>query len=214
MNGYLSRLGGAVLVVGALLGCAVLVGLELTHSDRPTADPTVIALGWADMVVGLLVLLSLPVVAGRVATGSHLLGTFGFAGLVMGFLGFDIILGFERAVDSPYLVTHHVDISQGPPIGMLIVLLIGGFAKIIGGILFGVAAWRSRAVSRIAAGLILASSVIFASGLIPHMTEFVDVAAGVMILVGFAVCGLELLGIWPASQPEKSAPQFSSAARI
>ncbi len=213
MNGYLSRLGGAVLVAGSVLGCAVLVGLALTPSDHPTANPTVITLGWADMVVGLLVLLSLPVVAGRVASGSHFLGAFGFAGLVIGFLGFDIILGFVRAVDTPYLVTHHVDVSQGPPIGMLIVLLVGGFAKIIGGILFGVAAWRSRAVSRVAAGLILASSVIFASGLIPHMTEFVDVVAGVMILVGLAVCGLELLGIWPASQPENAAPQLSSAAR-
>jgi hypothetical protein len=213
MNGYLSRLGGAVLVVGALLGCAVLVGLELTHSDRPTADPTVIALGWADMVVGLLVLLSLPVVAGRVASGSHLLGVIGFAGLAMGFLAFDVILGFERAVDSPYLVTHHVDISQGPPIGMLIVLLVGGFAKIIGGILFGIAALRSQAISRVAAGLILASSVIFASGLIPHMTEFVDLVGGVMLLIGFALCGLELLGVWPAKQSESAAPQFSSAAR-
>jgi hypothetical protein len=118
-----------VLVVGALLGSAVLVGLALTHSDRPTADPTVIALGWADMVVGLLILLALPVVVGRVATGSHLLCVVGFAGLAMGFLAFDVILGFERAVDSPYLVTHHVDISQGPPLSMLIVLLVGGFAR-------------------------------------------------------------------------------------
>ncbi|GAC1474142.1 MAG: hypothetical protein PVSMB3_10670 [Candidatus Dormibacteraceae bacterium] len=213
MNGYLSRMGGAVLVAGSLLGCAVLVGLALIPSDHPTANPAVITLGWADMVVGLLVLLSLPVVAGRVAAGSHLLGALGFAGLVMGFLSFDIILGFERAVDTPYLVTHHVDISQGPPIGMLVVLLAGGFAKIIGGILFGVAAWRSRAVSRVAAGLVLASSIVFASGLIPHMPELVDVVAGVMILVGFAVCGLELLGVWPAKQPENTASQFSSAAR-
>jgi len=35
----------------------------------------------------------------------------------------------------------------------------------------------------------------------------------VMILVGFAVCGLELLGVWPAKQSESAAPQFSSAAR-
>ena len=213
MSAYVSRLGGAVLVAGALLGCAVLVGLALTHSDRPTADPAVIALGWADMVVGLLILLSLPVVVGRVAGGSHLLGVLGFAGLAMGFLAFDVILGFERAVDSPYLVTHHVDISQGPPLSMLVVLLVGGFAKIIGGIIFGIAAFRSHAVSRVAAGLILASSVIFATGLIPFVAEFVDVVSGVMLLVGFALCGLEVLGFWPANQRENAAAQFSSAAR-
>jgi hypothetical protein len=212
VNGYLSRLGGAVLVVGALLGSIVLVGLTLTHSDRPTADPTVIALGWADMVVGLLILLSLPVVVGRVATGSRVLSVIGFAGLAMGFLAFDVILGFQRAVDSPYLVTHHIDVSQGPPIGMLVVLLVGGLAKIIGGIVFGIAAFRSHAVSRVAAGLILASSLIFVSGLIPHIPELVDVVGGVMLLVGFAICGLELLGVW-ASNPEPAAAPISAAAR-
>ncbi len=214
MNGYLSRLGGAVLVVGALLGCAVQVGLALTHSDRPTADPTVVALGWADIAVGLLILLALPVVVGRVATGSHLLGVIGFAGLAMGVLAFDVILGFQRAVDSPYMVTHYVvDVSQRPPLGMRVVLLVGGFAKIIGGIVFGIAAFRSHAVSRVAAGLILAASVIFASGLIPHMPELVDVISGVMLLVGFAVCGFELLGFWASSHPENAAGQLSAAAR-
>ena len=196
MSAYVSRLGGAVLVAGALLGCVVLVGLALTHSDRPTADPAVIALGWADMVVGLLILLSLPVVVGRVASGSHLLGVIGFAGLAMGFLAFDVILGFERAVDSPYLVTHHVDISQGPPLSMLVVLLVGGFAKIIGGIVFGIAAWRSRAVSRVVAGLIIASSVIFASGLIPFIGEGADLVGGLMLLVGLGAGGLQILGVW------------------
>ena len=213
MSTYVSRLGGAVLVAGALLGSPVLVGLALTHADRPTADPTVIALGWADMVVGLLILISLPVVVGRVVAGSHVLGALGFLGLAMGFLAFDVILGFERAVDSPYMVTHNIDVSQGPPMSMLVVLFAGGFAKIIGGILFGIAAWRSRVVSRVAAGLILASSIIFASALIPHMSEYADTVAGVMLLIGFAVCGLELLGFWPASRPERPA-QIGSAASI
>jgi hypothetical protein len=202
-----------VLIIGAVLGCGVLVGLAMTHSDRPTADPTVIALGWADMVVGLLILLSLPVVVGRVAAGSHLLGVLGFAGLAMGFLAFDVILGFERAVDSPYLVTHHVDISQGPSLGTLLVLLVGGVAKIVGGIVFGVAAFRSRAVSRVAAGLILAASLTFAAGLIPFVSEFADTVSGVMLFVGFAACGLELLGFWASDHPEGTAPQLSSRAR-
>jgi hypothetical protein len=61
--------------------------------------------------------------------------------------------------------------------------------------------------------LILTSSVIFASGLIRQVSEVVDVVGGVMLLVGFAVCGLELLGLWASSHPENAAAQLSAAAR-
>lgn len=196
MEASYSRLGGGVLVAGAVLGIGVNVALTIIPSDRPTTNPTVIALGWADIVVGLLIILSLPVLVGRMAPGSRLLSVLGFALLVIGFLGFSVILGFERAVTSPYLVVQHVDLSQGPPLGSRRVLLIGGFAKIIGGIVFGIAAYRSRAVSRVAASLIIASSVIFASGLVPYVPELVDVVGGVMLLVGLGICGLQLFGVW------------------
>jgi hypothetical protein len=207
MNTSLSRLGGAVLVAGSLLGIGVNLGLTIIPSDRPTANPAVIALGWGDMVVGLLIILALPVLASRVALGSRLFGMLGFACLVIGFLAFSVILGFERAVDTPYLVTHHVDVRQGPPLGMLVVLLVGGFAKMIGGIVFGIAGFRSQAMSRIAAALIIASSVIFASGLIPFFGEIVDVVGGEMLLVGFVICGLQLLGVWAPLSTSPRAPR-------
>jgi hypothetical protein len=207
MDASYSRLGGGVLVAGAVLGIGVNVALTIIPSDRPTANPTVIALGWADILVGLLIILSLPVLVGRVAPGSRLLTALGFALLVIGFMGFSVILGFERAVTSPYLVMNHVDLSQGPPVGSRRVLVVGGFAKIIGGIVFGIAAFRSRAVSRFAAGLIIASSVIFASGLVPHFPELVDVVGGVMLLVGFGICGLQLLGVWTPVAARASAEQ-------
>jgi len=207
MRASLSRLGGAVLVVGAALGIVVDVGLSVTPSNRPTTNPTVIALGWAGMVVGLLLILALPVLISRLAVGSRLLSVIGFAGLVMAFATYFLILGLERAVDEPYLVTHHVDVSHGPPLGMLVVLLAGGFARIVGGVVFGIAALRAGAVSRVAARLIIASSVIFASGLIPHIPEFVDVVSGVMLLVGLGICGLQLLGVWAPVDSGTHAPQ-------
>jgi hypothetical protein len=203
MGASFSRLGGGVLVVGAVLGIGVNLGLMIIPSDQPTANPTVIALGWADMLVGLLIILALPVLVSRVAPGARLLSVLGFACLVVGFLGFSVILGFERAVTSPYLITHHVDLSQGPPVGSRRVLLVGGFAKIIGGIVFGIAAYRSHAVSRVAAVIMIASSVIFASGLIPRIPELVDIVGGELLLIGLGVFGLQLLGIW--------APQNTSA---
>jgi hypothetical protein len=196
MGAFFSRLGGGVLVVGALLGIGVNLGLTIIPSDRPTADPTVIALGWADMLVGLLIILALPVLVSRVAPGARLLSVIGFACLVVGFLGFSVILGFERAVTSPYLITQHVDLSGRPPLGERRVLLVGGFAKIIGGIVFGIAAYRSHAVSRVAAVIMIASSVIFASGLIPHIPEFVDIVGGEMLLIALGLFSLQLLGIW------------------
>jgi hypothetical protein len=203
MNASLSRLGGGALVVGAAAGIVVQLVLAVNPSDRPTLNPTVIAMGWSDMVVGLLLILSLPALLSRVAQGSRALSVIGFACLAIAFVAYSEILGFERAVDSPYLVAHHVDLTEGPPLGMLVILLVGGFAKIIGGVVFGVAAWRSRAVSRIAAGLIIASSIIFASGLIPFLGEVVDLIGGVMLLVGLGLCGLQLVGFWgPVSTSE------------
>jgi hypothetical protein len=207
MNASLSRLGGGGLVVGAGLGIVVQVTLAVNPSDRPTLNPTVIAMGWTDIVVGLVLILALPVLLSQVAAGSRLLSVLGYACLAMAFVAYSEILGFERAVDSPYLVAHHVDLSQGPPLGMIVILLVGGFAKIIGGILFGIAAWRSRAVSRVAAGLIIASSVIFASGLIPPIGEFADLVGGVMLLVGLGACGLQLLGVWAPATTRVPAPQ-------
>jgi hypothetical protein len=90
---------------------------------------------------------------------------------------------------------------------------VGGFAKIIGGVVFGIAAWRSRAVSRIAAGLIIASSIIFASGLIPFLGEVVDLIGGVMLLVGLGMCGLQLVGVWaPVSSSEPQSETRLGAA--
>lgn len=90
---------------------------------------------------------------------------------------------------------------------MHVVLLVGGFAKIIGGIVFGIAGFRSHGMSRIAAALIIASSVIFASGLIPFFGEIVDVVGGEMLLVGFGVCGLQLLGVWAPASTSPQAPR-------
>jgi len=205
MSTSFSRLGGAVLLIGAVLGIGVNLGLTIIPSDRPTTNPTVIALGWMDILVGLLIILALPTLVSRVALGSRVLTVLGFAGLVMGFLAFSVSLGFERAVDGPYMVMHHTDLSAGPPRGG--VLLIGGLAKIVGGVLFGIAAFRSNAVSRVAAVLIIAASAIFASGLIPHIPELVDVVSGVMLLVGFGICGLQLLGVWAPVASGTPTPQ-------
>lgn len=207
MNAYLSRLGGGALVVGAAAGIVVQLILAVNPSDKPTLNSTVVAMGWMDMVVGLVLILALPVLLSCVAAGSRILSVLGYACLAMAFVAYSEILGFERAVDSPYLVAHHVDLSQGPPLGMLVTLLVGGFAKIIGGIVFGIAAWRSRAVSRVAAGLIIASSVIFASGLIPYIGEVVDLVGGLMLLVGLGMCGLQLLGVWAPVTTHLSAPR-------
>jgi hypothetical protein len=196
MNASLSRLGGGALVVGAAAGIVVQLILAVNPSDRPTLNPTVIAMGWSDMVVGLVLILALPVLVSCVAQGSRLLSVIGFACLVMAFVAYEEILGFERAVDAPYLVSHHIDVSQGPPLGMIVVLLVGGFAKIFGGVVFGIAAWRSRAVSRVVAGLIIAGAVIFASGLIPFIGESADLVGGVMLYVGLGAGGLQLLGAW------------------
>jgi hypothetical protein len=196
MNASFSRLGGGALVVGAAAGIVVQLILAVNPSDRPTLNPTVIAMGWSDMVVGLVLILALPVLMSRVAQGSRLLSVIGFGCLVMAFVAFEEILGFERAVDTPWLVSHHVDLSQGPPLGMIVVLLVGGFAKIFGGIAFGIAAWRSRAVSRVVAGLIIAGSVVFASGLIPFVGENADLVGGVLLYFGLGAGGLQILGIW------------------
>ena len=208
MNASVARLGGGALFVGAAAAIVVQLVLAVNPSDRPTLNPTVTAMGWSDMVAGLVIILALPALVSRVAQGSQKLSLIGFTCLVIAFIAYSEILGFQRAVDSPYLVAHHVDLSQGPPLGMIVVLLVGGFAKIIGGVVFGIAAWRSRGVSRMSAGLIVASSVIFASGLIPFIGEFVDLVGGVMLLVALGMCGLELAGVWsPASshQPAQAA---------
>lgn len=210
MNASLSRIGGGALVVGAAVGIVVQVTLAANPSDKPTLNPTVIAMGWTDIAVGLVLILALPALLSRVAAGSRLMSAIGYACLVMTFVAYSEILGFERAVDSPYLVAHHVDLSQGPPLGMIIVLLVGGLAKIIGGILLGVAAWRSRAVSRAAAGIIIASSIIFASGLIPPIGEFVDLVGGLMLLVGLGMCGLQLVGLWAPATTRVAATQPDS----
>src|SRR5437899_12763263 len=148
MNASLSRLGGGALVVGAAAGTVVQVVLAVNPADRPTLNPTVIAMGWSDMVVGLLLILTLPALLSRVAQGSRALSVIGFACLAIAFVAYSEVLGFERAVDSPYLVAHHVDMNQGAPLGMLVILLVGGFARCIGGVVLGVAAWRSGTVSR------------------------------------------------------------------
>jgi hypothetical protein len=210
MNASVARLGGGALFVGAAAAIVVQLVLAVNPSDRPTLNPTVTAMGWSDMVAGLVIILALPALVSRTAQGSQKLSVIGFTCLVIAFIAYSEILGFQRAVDSPYLVAHHVDLSQGPPLGMIVILLVGGFAKIIGGVVFGIASWRSRGVARISAGLIVASSVIFASGLIPFIGEFVDLVGGVMLLVALGMCGLEMAGVWTPTTSRRPA----QAARV
>jgi hypothetical protein len=196
MSKSMSRIGAITLVVAAGVGIIVQVMLGVLASNRPTTNPGVIVAGWVDMPVGLLLVVALPVLVARIATRFGLLGAVGFALLALSFLVYDVILGSERAISSPYLVTHHVDLSQGPPIGEIFLLLAGGIAKMIGGVLLGIAMLRSGPAWRVAGGLVIASSVVFAAGLIPFVGEYADTVGGIMLLVGLGIAGLQLLGVW------------------
>lgn len=213
MTRSLMRTGGALLLVYALAGIVLDIVESILPADRPTTNPSVIATGWADIGFSVLVLIGIVVLGGVVASRSFVLGLLGTGLLMIAFLAYGVILGFERAVDSPYLVTHNVDLSSGPPLGMILVLIVGGVSKMIGAVLLGIAMFRTRTFSPAVPVLFIAASAIFASGLIPKVPEAVDVVSGVIFLVGLGIAGAQLAGVWrPITEGDAAMTQRVAAA--
>ena len=200
----LSRLGAASLVASCALGAVLEVVIQLTDAPWPesTTNPVTLAARAVSILAGLLLVLGLPVLAVRLARRSPGLAAAGLVSLIISFLVYDVIKGLLSSTLDPYLVDRGVqlwqDVSQARPVALPIMLLVGGFAHLFGGIFFGIAGLRSRAISRLAAWLLLGSSILFLGTFGPPdgpLGEWPDVASALALLAGLGLSGLELLGL-------------------
>jgi hypothetical protein len=205
----LSRLGAWSLVAGGALGVVLAVVFHLTGANRLTADPAALTARGIGAVDGLLLVLGLPVLAGRLGRRSPLLASAGLVTTMIAILVYYVFLGVFDWTIQPYLAQKHVELTATSfPFLLLIVFLIAGVAQLFGGILLGITAFRTHAVSRLAAGLLIGSSVLFLGTLGPpdaaYLRDWFDSAAYLALMAGLGLAGLELLGI-PSQRTEVTA---------
>jgi hypothetical protein len=200
----LSRLGAASLVAGCALGAVLAPVIHLTEAPWPASstDPVALVARAMTTLAGLLLVLGLPVLAGQLGRHAPGLAVAGLVTTMISIVLYDVFKGLLNAALIPYLVAKGIDlwqdVSQAQPIGLLIMLLLGGVAQFLGGILLGVAAFRSHTVSRLAAGLMIGSSVLFLGTFGPPdgpLGEWPDLASTLVLMAGLGLAGLELLGI-------------------
>lgn len=200
----LSRLGAASLVVGCALGAVLAPVIQVTEAPWPASstNPVALVARATSTLAGLLLVLGLPVLAGRLGRHSPWLAVAGLVTTMISIVVYDVFKGLLNAALIPYLVAKGIDlwedVSQAQPIGLLIMLLLGGVAQLLGGLLLGIAAFRSHAVSRLAAGLMIGSSVLFLGTSGPPdgpLKEWADLGSTLALMAGLGLAGLELLGI-------------------
>lgn len=189
--------------VGPLAMAGWSLSIPYSLSDAPAdwvpkmADDTRVELSFAMMFVFVLTIGIGVIVTGLVARrGSRRLGT---VGLAMGFLGFSA-MGFGGiGYDAIAATSVRAGLDTATTLELLeqadgfIAPLVGGIVFIpmsfIGTLLLGIALWRSRAVPRWAAGLLLASfPVILAGG---AFLMAANALGFVMVAVAFAAAGRE-----------------------
>jgi hypothetical protein len=195
----LSRLGSAALVAGGASGAVLTVVLQLSNADTPPLSPIAVGARAMSALAGLLLILGLPVLAARLGRRSPALAVSGLVLTMVWILVYQVFLGVAQATLFPPNGT--ASAINGPSITPAIaVLLVGGLAQFFGGVLLGIAALRTHAVSRVAAGLLLASSVLFIGTfsrlpIFAWAGEWFDVASEVALLAGLTLAGLELLNV-------------------
>jgi hypothetical protein len=185
-----SKVGGAALLVGSVVAIVDQILLQLGNGERDFTNPVNIAAQWASLPITLLIVFGLPALVTRLAGRAPVLALLGSAGVALGFLVYGFAIALIDAAVLPYLAAHHFPVSQPPP-AMFIALIGGGIGEIAGAILLGVAAFRSGAVPRVAAGLLVGSGVVYAIGL--ALPGWVGTIGVVALAAGLAICGFWLV---------------------
>ena len=191
--------------------------IQATEAPWPETNTNPVALGARGLstVAGVLVLIGLPVLAARFANRSAWLAVLGLVAISIDILVYDVFKGLLEATLSPYLAANNVGLwrdmstidpvhaSAAQPLALLILLLLGGVCQLSGGLMFGLAALRSHAVSRLAAGLLIGSSVLFLGAFGPPdgpLGDWPDLASTLALLAGLGLAGVELLGVRPRTR--------------
>jgi hypothetical protein len=207
----LSRVCAASLVGGCAVGAVLALVIHLTEAPWPdsTTNPVNLVARGLSTPAGLLLVIGLPLLAVRFGRQSPWLAGAGLVTTMITIVVYHVFKGLFSAAVTPYLVAKGVEVwqdmskldpghvSQAQPVGLLILFLLAGFAQLFGGILLGVAALRSHAVSRLAAGLMIGSSVLFLGAFGPPdgpLGEWPDLASTLALMAGLGLSGLELLG--------------------
>jgi hypothetical protein len=196
----LARLGGAALAIGGAGGVVVALLLQLINADTPPYGSAAIAARGAAAVLAMVVVLGLPALAVRLAAGSFRLATAGLVLTMIPLLTYGVYKGL--AVATLYPLIHSDPWLSRDFTPAIAVLLIGGLAHLFAGATMGAAAFRAGTVSRLCAGLLVLSSVLFLGSFSP--IEWFDAASDAALMAGLCVAGLEMLGIGarnPNSQP-------------
>lgn len=194
MSRRFEELGGAAVVVAALLVAVVELVLRFSGGDGPQSDsativnPINIAGHSVGMVAGLLMLVGLPVVVSLLASRAPVLAASAFVLLVWSILVYDVIIHFTDSVVLPYLVANNFTMSGHPPRGIFFLTITAGFAQIIGASLLGAAILRTKVAPRVAGVLLIASSVLML-GTVAHLPDLLDSLATFALMAGLAVTG-------------------------
>lgn len=194
MSRRLEQLGGAAVVMGALLVAVVELVLRFSGGDGPQGNsativnPVNIAGHYVGMVGGLLLLVGLPVVVGLLASRAPVLAASAFVLLVWSILVYDVVIHFTDSVVLPYLAANNFSIGGHPPRGMFFMTITAGFAQIIGASLLGAAILRTNVAPR-AAGILLIGSSLLVLGTIAHLPDLLDSLATFALMAGLASAG-------------------------
>jgi hypothetical protein len=142
----------------------------------------------------LLLVVGLPALVAAMAPRAVLLSAIGFTLFTFSVLVYSFGFAMFDAFVLPSLIVQHFDVSRGMSMGMVALALAGGFAKIIGSVMLGVAILRSGAFSRAAAILLIAGGVVGLLTSVPPLPEWLDSVTSIAMLGGLAVAGWQLAG--------------------
>jgi hypothetical protein len=177
----LTRAAGLCAVVGGLL----FIGVQIKHPQLDATFTTTTEYAVRETVKIFMAVFSLIGITGIYLRQVRQTGVLGLIGYVVLGVGYLAILGNEivgvfvlptLAVIEPRYVNDVLRVAtSGTPvgdIGSLQILIKGGIAYIVGGIIFGVALFRAGILARWAAALLSIGAVAtFATPLLPQLTQ-------------------------------------------
>jgi hypothetical protein len=189
------RIGGYAAIVGGVLWLLVLAGNAI-NDGADTGSPF---LGYAIVGATVMTLIALTGLSAFQARSHPVLTWAAFAipaaGAVIGLIGYAAIV-----------MTGDSDTTLFGGISPWMIGSIGLLTMVVGSILFAVATWRARSLSRTASGLLAVGAVLVvlalfgASGALPSPIAIVPIVAAIFVFpAGWVALGVSALRLGPAT---------------
>ena len=195
----LVRAGGIAMIPGAILACAGLMAQTL-HTQEAAG-------GGAEMLGGIVLVLALPVLTGRLAVYAGRLGLAGGILVTLVVLDFQVIGGALDAFIRPFLAASHVS-NLKMPTGLGLLFLAGTLFEVVSLALLAFATLRRHALPAPAGWCWAAALLTAVGGFAPVGGAVFDTLGAAFAYAGLVIAGWALAAVRTPHAERVKAPAF------